>query len=185
MKKIPLTQGYFALVDNEEESMLKRHKWCVSVKATGVYAVRRVTVSPKKHRMVYMHRLLIGLKYGDKKQADHINGDTLDNRKCNLRVCNHRQNQQNSKSARHSSSKYKGVTWSKNNQKWLARICICGKSIHLGSFSSEKDAAHMYDRVALAEFKKFVKTNFSPERYSCSDHISVDELLKQRRIKHV
>lgn len=185
MKKIPLTQGYFALVDDEDASILKQYKWCVSVKVTGAYAVRRVTVSSKKYRMVYMHRLLIGLNHGDKKQADHINGDTLDNRKCNLRVCNHRQNQQNSKSTRHSSSKYKGVTWCKNNNKWHAKISMHGKTIHLGCFSSEEDAARMYDKVALAEFKKFAKTNFLQKNYSYCDIISVDQLLKQRRTKNV
>ena len=181
MKKIPLTQGYFALVDDEDFVWLATHKWCVSKRINTSYAVRSKTIGYKKHEKVQMHRLIIGLSIGDKQECDHIDGNGLNNQKNNLRVCNKQQNQGNSGSTKNSTSKYKGVCWDQHNQKWHAQISMCGKAIHLGCFSSEEDAARMYDKVALFEFKKFARINFPRENYSDTELLSIRQALAQRR----
>jgi hypothetical protein len=92
--------------------------------------------------------------------VDHINGNGLDNRKSNLRICTHQQNCENSRKRKKSFSKYKGVYWSKNAKKWVAQITIDGKSKHLGYFELEEDAAAAYDKAAVKYFGEFACLNF-------------------------
>lgn len=91
MKKIPLTQGKFATVDNEQYGRVAQHKWCVSIKNSHgkpyFYAVRNIYITGNgRPTMVYMHRLLCDAPNNKALVIDHINGNTLDNRKVNLRV---------------------------------------------------------------------------------------------------
>lgn len=92
-------------------------------------------------------------------QVDHINGDRLDNRKDNLRICTEKQNRQNRKKISGKTSKYKGVHWNKLNKNWRARIIINDKSIDLGSFKKEIQAAKVYNKAALTYFKEYAKLN--------------------------
>lgn len=90
---------------------------------------------------------------------DHINGNVLDNRKCNLRVCTKRQNYANSsKPNTPSYSKYKGVTWDKSRNKWFAQINVRPNKYNLGRFESEIDAAKAYNRRRLALFWRICQT---------------------------
>jgi hypothetical protein len=93
------------------------------------------------------------------KQIDHINGDRSDNRISNLREATHAENTRNKSSAAGSSSKYLGVHWSQNAQKWKSGIWHDGKQIHLGTFSSDVDAARAYDAEALRLRGQFAKVN--------------------------
>ena len=132
MKRIPLTQGKFALVDNEDYDEFAKHTWRVT---NSGYACRTL-----KHPVsVYMHKVILGAKPNE--QGDHINGDRLDNRRRNLRLATNQQNLCNRGKQRNNTSGFKGVYWHKSCQKWGASIKLNGTKIHLGLFDG-KEIAH-------------------------------------------
>jgi hypothetical protein len=154
---IPLTQGYFAWVDIEGWDLVKNHKWFLHRGHNGSwYAETRILIDEKLTNIL-MHRLIMDAKRG--QQVDHINGNKLDNRKCNLRFCTNAQNAMNSFPRIGTTSKYKGVGWSKIGNKWRAYIGINGKYIHLGYFSVEEDAALSYNKAAKVYFGDFALIN--------------------------
>ncbi len=80
--------------------------------------------------------------------VDHINGDTLDNRRANLRVCTMAQNVRNRKKPRTNTSGYKGVHWMPRHKKWMAKITCAGKHIFLGLFDDPAEAHAAYCAAA-------------------------------------
>jgi hypothetical protein len=118
-----------------------------------------------KLRTIYMHRLIlekmIGRKLQRTEQVDHINHDGMDNRRINLRLATHTENLQNQQIRKYDkkTSKYKGVSWNSEKRKWSADIKINKKSIHIGRFVNEEDAANAYDLKAKEYFKTFSNTN--------------------------
>jgi hypothetical protein len=102
-----------------------------------------------------MHRVILNAPKG--LMVDHINHDTLDNRKENLRIVTNQQNTFNQKLKNHS-SKYKGVTWNSNSEKWCARIRH-NKPIYLGLFKDEKEAGMAYNEGAKKYFGEFALLN--------------------------
>ena len=168
MKTIKLSQGQVALVDDEDFERLNRHKW-FALWYPGVksfYAVRNAKKGAiGEHGKVYMAREVLGLKYGDKQQADHISHDTLNNTRPNLRICTHRENLRNQKrtkryNGKKCSSEYKGVVWSKAAKKWVSCIVVSENSIYLGVFVLEIEAARAYDKRAKKLFGEFANLNF-------------------------
>lgn len=157
MKRIPLTQGKFAIVDDELYEWLNQWKWFAQKDKYTYYAGRNVGKWPNQ-KMIFMHRQILGLKYKDGKQTDHSNSNGLDNRQSNIRICTIAQNNQNRRCWKN--VKLKGVRWYKDIQKWRSRICYKGKFIHLGYFKNEIDAAKAYDKKAKELFGEFVHTNF-------------------------
>lgn len=153
MKQIPLTQGEFALVDDSDYEFLMQWKW--QYHSAG-YARRDYQIDNKKYK-VYMHRVIIGVENG--LVTDHINGNKLDNRKENLRLCSQRQNSMNSHETKNSSSKFKGVSLFKRDSNWSSGITVNGKKKHLGYFLSETDAAAAYNEAAIKYFGEFAKLN--------------------------
>jgi hypothetical protein len=161
MKQIKLTHNKFAIVDDECFEYLNQFKWqCRVSRGGGEYATRSVRIGKKVTR-VSMHRVIMGIDGLDyrKIQVDHINNNTLDNRKENLRLVTPSQNQMNKKKAniKNSTSKYKGV--SKKNNKWIAKIKKNGKIYHLGSFHNEDEAADVYNRKANELFGEYALLN--------------------------
>ncbi|MBZ2166364.1 HNH endonuclease [Methanobacterium spitsbergense] len=145
---IPLTQDKVALVDKEDLDYLNQWKWNTLKMHNSYYALRNTYLGTfegkKKFKMVRMHRLILNAPKN--MMVDHINGNGLDNRKSNLRICSNRQNTQNRKHGK-KSSRYPGVYFNKRNKNWVARIQIKGKINFLGSFKDEKDAAKAYEKA--------------------------------------
>lgn len=104
-----------------------------------------------------MHRLILSLKSGE--ICDHINGDKLDNRKKNLRVCTSSQNLANRGSQKNSRSGIKGVTFYVRTGKWAANIAFNRKQTFLGYFLSKEEAASAYNQAAIEHHGEFARLN--------------------------
>jgi hypothetical protein len=157
MKLIPLTQGKIAIVDDADFEQVSRFRWCASRDYSGGFVVMRVDLSSGRRKTILMHRQLLGLT-DPKIDTDHINHNTLDNRRANLRICTHQQNIFNMKLRSHS-SKFKGVSWHKQCRKWEGYIEVNDKKIHLGLFEDEREAAKAYNAAAKKYFKEFACLN--------------------------
>ncbi len=164
MKHISLTQGRFAIIDDEDYDIIVCLRWHAHKITNGhrIYGFRAVHSChcpfTKKNHLIYMHRLIMQCPTG--KEVDHVDHDPLNNQKANLRICTHAENVANGTSRRGSSSKYKGVSWLKARKKWTAQIGLNNKVVHLGCFTDEVDAATAYDKVATEQFGEFARTNF-------------------------
>lgn len=159
MKKIELTRGYFAIIDDEDVELVANYSWRVIPTRNTMYAKAYVRGSGRKNpQQVFMHRLIMDAP--KELEVDHINGDGLDNRRENMRLCSHAQNLQNQRNdSSRGSSIYKGVSWSKKDKKWIAQICKEYSNEVLGYFKDEKEAALAYNEAALDFFGEFAKIN--------------------------
>ena len=163
MKQIPLTQGKVTIVDEADYDELSKYKWHVSEDCSGnLYAAHNLPLGNGRYYHLKMHRLILGLEYGDKREVDHQNHNTLDNRRCNIRICTHQQNMMNHKLHSNTTSQFKGVYWDKQHKKWRARIHVKEKRKHLGRFTNEKEAALAYNEAAKKYFGKFAFLNKIP-----------------------
>jgi hypothetical protein len=147
MKKIELTQGKKALVDDRWYDELAQYKWYFRRKVNGTgYAVRMSRDESGKRITIYMHRVVNSTPDG--LQADHINHDTLDNRASNLRPVTTQQNQWNRLSRKGSKSQYVGVSYKPDRNKWFAYITTKeGIRKWLGYFKEELDAHYAYQNA--------------------------------------
>jgi hypothetical protein len=114
---------------------------------------------PNAHRRI--HRVIMGA--ADEQIVDHISRDTMDNRRCNLRIATNSGNGGNS-IQKGGTSKYKGVSWDKRSSAWVAGIMLHRKKKILGLFSCEHEAARVYDAAAVEAFGEFARTNFEVTR---------------------
>jgi len=133
-KNIQLTRGKFAIVDSEDFEFLNQWKWYCN---NSGYAVRDI-VSGKKKKYVFIHRILNNTPEGF--ITDHINRNSLDNRKINLRTSDKSKNAINSKVRVDNTSGVKGISWSERRKKWRAYITLNHKTTFLGEFSKMEDA---------------------------------------------
>jgi hypothetical protein len=153
MNKIQLTKGFVVLVDSKNYNWLNQWKWYY---AHG-YAVRNVYEKDERHYQVRMHRLIANTPDG--MDTDHINGNKLDNREDNLRVCNRSQNVANSFVEKQNKSGFKGVSWKQKNKKWVVQIRSNNVVHHIGLFKDVYEAAKAYNRAAISYFGEFAKLN--------------------------
>lgn len=165
MKKIALGgkrgRGRFTIVDDDDFIWLLLFSWHVNPDG---YVVTTASNKPTRH--FKMHRLVNNTPPG--MTTDHINRNKLDNRKSKLQTATRSQQQQNQKIQwgqkiqQGRSSKYKGVCFIKKDRKsrWQADIRIHNKSVHIGTFKDEIEAAKAYDRMAVELFGEFANTNF-------------------------
>lgn len=141
------TGGSF-IFDEKDIDLVKAHTWSI---ARGY--VRTVI----KGKTVYLHRLIME---ADEKEVDHINLDRLDNRRCNLRLASHSENQRNRGAHKDNQSGYKGVCLEKRTGRYFAYINCDNKRTYLGGYHTKKEAAMAYDRAAFSMHKNFSKLNF-------------------------
>ena len=163
-KEINLTRGKSTLVDEEDYDFLMQWKWHYS---SSGYAIRSVQKSwckeskKQSNKKIYMHRILNNTP--DNLITDHINGDTLDNRKINLRNCTISQNGMNTRRQVNSKySIYKGVYFSigkKTNKPWMALISKDRKRYYIGHYISEKEAALAWNKKAKELHGEFAYQN--------------------------
>ena len=154
MKIIKLTKNYITLIDNEDFEKVINLKWYAH-KSTK----NKIYAAHKNSKMIYLHRYIMNIT--EKKVIiDHINGNTLDNRKQNLRVCSQNQNTKNRVKVLHK-NKYKGVFKINKNLKkpYMAQIMVNQKSLYLGYFKTNKEAAAAYNKAAIQYFGEFVNLN--------------------------
>lgn len=161
VKLIPLTQGKFAMVDDEDFDELSKHVWYAQPRDHTWYAVRNTGVGPRR-RLLMMHAVIAG--YAGTRStkfsvsADHLDHNGLNNQRANLRLATPRQQAQNRRPLPGGTSRYKGV--SKHRRKWQAEIKDDGRRRCLGQFDSEEDAARAYDAAALTAYGQYAFLNF-------------------------
>jgi len=149
-REIPLTQGQVALVSAHRFDELNAYKWwaCWISHTRTFYAFRKIKLENGRRVVIGMHREILGLKFGDKRQGEHKNQATLDNRDENLRIATSSQNQCNRGPQRNNKSGFKGVSWYKRDKKWRACIEVKGKRSYLGLFDTPELAYEKYCLVA-------------------------------------
>lgn len=153
MKEITLTKGLTAKVDDEDYDHLRQWLWQASENGSLFYARRSIHVKHKPSIKVYMHRLIMNCT--DRKlRVDHIDQNTLNNQKSNLRICTHVQNLVNQKK-RGGASKYLGVSWHKRGKSWAAQAA----GHYLGLFKIETEAAKAYNEKMKELFGAFATMN--------------------------
>jgi len=157
VKEIPLTQGQIALVDDEDYERVSAHGWCLHVSRDYQRAVSRINSI-----LVSMADFI--LKVDSRQEIDHVNHDTLDNRRSNIRPCTRSQNLMNArKRTGNCTSQFKGVWRDKTAQTWHAEITVSGETIRIGTSSNEREAAGMYNHAAKQHFGKFAYVNSVPD----------------------
>jgi hypothetical protein len=162
MKEIQLTQGRIALIDDEDYDLVRRYSWCGVISGRNFYAQAACPINGQ----VKMHRLIMGCSKDDGKIVDHIDHNTLNNQKANLRVCTQRQNVYNSTNP--NKSGFRGVQLLPSGRYRAQIKNIEGKFIQLGVYDNPEDAARAYDIKAIELQGEFATTNFSKDIYKCS-----------------
>jgi hypothetical protein len=157
--EIPLTRGQVALVDAADHAWLAGYRWhamwCRHIK--GYYAVRTARIEGQR-RALLMHRVVLGLGVDDKRFGDHVNRNTLDNRRSNLRIATQAENARNS--TRKGKSVFKGVDIHRGKPR--ARISLDGKMFDLGYFPTREAAARAYNDAAQMMHGEFAVLNEVP-----------------------
>ena len=156
-KLIPVGKNNFALVDEDDYELVVKHKW--------IMGCHRYAMTKIGDQIIFMHYMIMKAK-----GIDHINSFGLDNRKCNLRIASVAENMRNSikcvaRADRICSSKYKGVSFRGDRQRWQAYIGTGKSRDILGCYSSEEAAARAYNEAAKVRYGQFAKLNILPEDY--------------------
>lgn len=153
MKKIPLgrvKRGLYTIVSDKDYKRLLQWKWYLN--AFGY--VQRLDENKK---VILMHRVILEAKTGE--ICDHRNGNRIDNRRSNLRICTTQENVRNRDAGKNSKSGFKGVSWDKNSQMWRAKIVYQRKDYILGYFTDIRDAIVAYNKSALKYHGEFARLN--------------------------
>lgn len=138
-RKIQLTKGKYAIVDDEDYDFLSQWKWYCNPQG---YAVREnyigIDNGKKTRKTIRMHRIIN--KTPNNLEVDHIDGNRLNNQKINLRNVSHEKNMFNLGIAKNNKSGYSGISWHKETKKWRAYINLKGKQIYLGIYKTIEEA---------------------------------------------
>lgn len=170
-REIRLTQGKVALVDIDDYERVSSFAWNAYYDRHVWYG-RRTTRwkdgDAKKQATILLHRFIMRLEAGDRRVVDHINGNGLDNRRANLRVCTNAENSRNSRLRQHTARELRGVMPLPSGN-WGAQICVNYRKIFLGTFSSKKEAHAAYCDAATKYHGRF--------RSRALDNALIDERL--------
>lgn len=151
---VTLTQGQYALIDSDDATYASRFDWHADAQNAGFYAKRRRKASAGTGQICLQADLMLPL---EGMMVDHKNGNTLDNRRCNLRHATHQQNMRNRKMQSNNVSGYRGVAWNKRAKVWVASIKVNGVQTHLGSFASVEDAYAAYCVASATHHGEFAR----------------------------
>jgi hypothetical protein len=161
--------GITVLIDDQDAGIWNRFRWHANmldsrpdrvIKKKYIHAAVYLGMKNGKQQLqtVYLHRLIMGAAKG--QTVDHINGNTLDNRRSNLRFATRSQQNMNKGVPSNNTSGFKGAYLDKRDQRWAASIWINGEKKSLGYHDAAEDAARAYDRAARELFGEFASLNF-------------------------
>lgn len=171
MIEFPLSQGKFAIIDDDDYYRVNAMAWHAyrssHAKLDLWYAKHTIAHGDGTYSCMSMHRFIMNSP-SPLVQVDHKNNNGLDNRKENLRVCSITQNQGNSRKRKNTTSKYKGASWCERLSKWQAAIQHNRNRQYIGIYESEEDAAMAYDLKAISLFGEFAKTNLKINERVCA-----------------
>lgn len=142
------------IVDEQDKHLLEK-VWYVWRRANNVYAMRS-EMNAGKRKFTLLHRELLGIT-DSRVLVDHVNGNGLDNRRCNLRICTPSENLRNRGKTARNQTGFKGVTLHRG--KYRAQIKTSYKNRWLGDFDTALEAAAAYDKAATEFHGVFAKTN--------------------------
>ena len=156
---IPLTQGQYTIVDASDYGWLMQWPWYAhwSDFAKDYYASRNETLADGKRITIFIHREILGLKFGDNIKGDHRSVEPLDNRRINLRVADHCGNMRNIKPQANNKTGLKGVCLEKRSGLYVAQIQLNGKRKKLGRRRDPQAAHELYKAAAVAAYGEFAR----------------------------
>lgn len=156
--ELKLTNGHVTIIDDDDFEKVSKYRWCANKMGKNkIYACRSIYVEKGKTKVISLHRFILGVE-DSQLQIDHINGDSLDNRKENLRVCTGVENRLNRNKTVQNTSGYKGVFKTYNNR-WRAQIGWKNKKLYLGSYKTKEEAALAYNKKAVELFGEYANLN--------------------------
>lgn len=154
MKEIKLTQNQIALIDDDDLEKVSNHNWYSHKRTNKFYAESTIN---KKH--IHLHRFILGVNDSN-IIIDHIDGNSLNNQKSNLRLCSFAENQMNKKPYKNAPiSNIKGISFISATKKWRAQIQSSKKKIYIGVFDDYKNAALAYNNKAIELHGNFANLN--------------------------
>jgi hypothetical protein len=156
---ITLTQGQYAIVDATDFGWLSQWKWYAhwSECTQSFYASRNERQTNGKRITVFMHREILGLKFGDEDEGDHRSVESLDNRRKNLRVTARTGNMQNIRPQTNNKTGFKGVCLEKATGLYVAQIQKDGKRKKLGRRRKPEEAHELYRAAAREIYGEFAR----------------------------
>lgn len=156
MKKIKLKsrqQDRDALVEDEDFELVNKHSWFYCNGYASSYIGGYVN---SKKKQTKMHRMIMDAPWN--KEVDHVNGNKLDNRRSNLRICSMADNKKNKGFSKNNTSGFKGVSWSKTLNYWIASITV-NRKVFVKYCKSKEEAAKKYNLMAMEHHGSFAKLN--------------------------
>ena len=154
--------GYEVIISACDYERVMSHKWYRMGNGRNNYYY---FAHKSNYKHIRLHRFVVNCPKG--MQVDHINNNTLDNRRSNLRICSHAENMRNRSDQKNSTSGYKGVSWHKQKKRWYSAIKVNNKRIYLGYFDTPEKAYRAYCEASKKYHGEFGKTNEKNGRKQC------------------